>query len=140
LKLSKAERAALKQKFDGRCAYCGCELGDRWHADHVRPVTRLSEWVEDRTPERSGYFKQTGTMHKPEFDGIDNMNPACVPCNMDKGGYHLEQWRERLTSTINTLTRDAPAYRFAKRFGLVVETGAPVVFYFEQRVDLQKSA
>lgn len=45
MKLSKAERAALKQKFDGRCAYCGCELGDRWHADHVRPVTRLSEWV-----------------------------------------------------------------------------------------------
>lgn len=138
--MKKAEREALKKKFGGRCAYCGCELGDRWHADHVQPVTRLSEWVEYRTPKRSGYFKQTGAMHNPEFDCLENMNPACVPCNMDKGGYHLEQWRDRLTSTINTLTRDAPAYRFAKRFGLVVETGAPVVFYFEQCAALQRSA
>lgn len=135
MKLSKAERERVRQKFGGRCAYCGCELGDRWHADHQRPVTRLSEWVDDRTPERSGYFKQTGEVSNPQHDTIENMFPACPPCNIDKGGYHLEQWRERLQKTIETLMRDAPAYRFAKRYGLVYETGAAVVFHFEKQTN-----
>jgi hypothetical protein len=30
--LNKEARSALKAKFGGRCAYCGVELGERWHA------------------------------------------------------------------------------------------------------------
>lgn len=29
-------------KLGGRCAYCGCELGEKWHADHVKPVIRFA--------------------------------------------------------------------------------------------------
>ena len=39
--LTKKQRAELRMKFGGRCAYCGCELGDKWHADHVQPVIRF---------------------------------------------------------------------------------------------------
>ena len=27
--LTKKQRAELRMKFGGRCAYCGCELGDK---------------------------------------------------------------------------------------------------------------
>ncbi len=39
--LTKKQRAELRMKFGGRCAYCGCELGEKWHADHVKPVIRF---------------------------------------------------------------------------------------------------
>jgi hypothetical protein len=129
MKLSKAQREVVKQRFGGRCAYCGVALGDRWHADHQEPVTRITQWVDGVG------FKPTGEMHSPHRDTIENLFPACPPCNIDKGGFYLEDWRERLTKTTATLMRDAPAYRHAKRFGLVAETGAPVVFYFE-RIDV----
>lgn len=38
--LTKTQREALKSMFGGRCAYCGCELGRKWHANHVEPVYR----------------------------------------------------------------------------------------------------
>lgn len=31
--ITKQQRAALREKFDGRCAYCGHPLGEKWHAD-----------------------------------------------------------------------------------------------------------
>lgn len=34
MKLTKQQRAELRNKYDGRCAYCGDLLSDRWHADH----------------------------------------------------------------------------------------------------------
>ncbi len=37
-KISKIQRAELRMKFGGRCAYCGCKLPEKgWHADHVEP-------------------------------------------------------------------------------------------------------
>ncbi|MDX8205518.1 hypothetical protein WDA38_11070 [Acinetobacter pittii] len=38
MKLTKQQRAELKQKFGGHCAYCGDLLGDKWHADHIEAV------------------------------------------------------------------------------------------------------
>ena len=38
---NRKQREALRQKFGGRCAYCGCELTDM-HADHFEPVVRLN--------------------------------------------------------------------------------------------------
>ncbi len=38
--LTKKQRTELRMKFGGRCAYCGCELSDKWHADHVEAVRR----------------------------------------------------------------------------------------------------
>ncbi|EPK4453012.1 HNH endonuclease, partial [Acinetobacter baumannii] len=40
MKLTKQQRAELKQKFGGHCAYCGELLGDKWHADHIEAVKR----------------------------------------------------------------------------------------------------
>ena len=40
MKLSKADRETVRMKFGGKCAYCGCDLPERWHADHFEPVVR----------------------------------------------------------------------------------------------------
>lgn len=95
-KLSKKEqRQILKMKYGGRCAYCGEELGDRWHADHIKPVLRKSKVVYDesgkiaRNDDGSWKYKVVG-MHKPEHDILDNMNPACVQCNLYKSCMGLE--------------------------------------------------
>lgn len=127
MKLTKAQRATLHQMFGGLCAYCGGVLGDRWHADHVEPVRR--EW-----------WKKEGGMERPENDTLANIMPACAPCNIDKHAMSLEDWRKKLAGSVGVLNRNHPTYRHACRFGLLVETGALVVFHFERVAAERKAA
>lgn len=119
MKLTKAQRAALREKFGGRCAYCGKPLGDRWHADHIEPLRR-NDWCKVPSP----------PMH-PERDTLENHNPACAPCNIDKHSMTLEDWRGMIERTNDVLARDVSTFRRALRYGLVTVQPKPVVFYFE---------
>lgn len=58
---SKRLRGLLYDAFGGRCAICGCELPDDWHADHVVPWS-----VTGRT-------------------NIFEMQALCPQCNLRKG-------------------------------------------------------
>jgi hypothetical protein len=132
VRLSKAQREQVRMMFGGRCAYCGCELGDRWHADHIEPVMRRYRLQHvEGDPRRSLRFVPTGEVWNESANRIDNFFPACVPCNIDKTVYPLEEWRQVLANRIRTLNNTS-CYRHAKRFGLVQETGAAIVFYFEK--------
>ncbi len=124
MKLGKVDREQIRLKYDGRCAYCGEPLGERWHADHIEPVERKLEFV-------GGKLVTTGEAWQPERHRLDNINPACAPCNLDKHAMNLEGWRYKLERAVEVLTRNNPTYRHAVRFGLVRETAAPVTFYFE---------
>lgn len=117
MKLNKKQREELRRKYDGKCAYCGCDLPDRWHADHFEPVIRLSD---DRGAEL------------PENHHIGNMMPSCAPCNLSKGRQTLEGWRAWIAGHITSLNSYHPIYRLSKAYGLVVETGNPVIFHFEK--------
>lgn len=129
MKLTKKQREDLRLKFAGRCAYCGELLGDRWHADHIERVERKLELVRDGYRTR---LRTTGEVYRPERDRIENLNPACAPCNIDKSAMGLEAWRSKLQRAADVLRRNQPTYRHALRFGLVQETGAIVTFYFER--------
>lgn len=129
MKLTKIQRETLRGKFGGRCAYCGDPLADRWHADHFENVERKMKWAEADGRRR---LVCTGEVHRPERDTIANLMPACAPCNIDKHAMTLEDWRGKLQRAAEVLARNQPTYRHAVRFGLVQETGAPVVFYFER--------
>ena len=130
MRLKKAEREQVRMKFGGHCAYCGVVLADRWHADHLEPVTR--ELISKQNP--NGTWRlDSGKPLKPENDHIGNMMPACAPCNISKGGQTLEGWRNWIAGHINSLNQYHPIYRLAKAYGLIAETQAPVVFYFEKR-------
>lgn len=119
MSLSKAQRAALREKFSGRCAYCGQPLGERWHADHIEAVSR--DWWKPGAP-----------MSRPHLDVLENMNPSCPPCNIDKHSLSLEAWRQMIQKSNETLARDVSTFRRAVRYGLVALSDAPVTFHFER--------
>lgn len=134
MKLTKAQREQVRMKFGGKCAYCGCELPDRWHADHMEAVDRKMAYVPGKG------FVATGEMYKPQNDTFENLMPSCAPCNIDKHSMSLESWRRKLQDAANVLSRNYPTYRHALRFGLVRETGASIVFYFERVAEQEKDA
>lgn len=132
MKLNKSQRAELKQKFGGHCAYCGEVLGDRWHADHIEPVVRDFRWVKC---EKTGNHitKSNGILLKPENDTLENLNPACAPCNHNKKSMPLEAWRKLLEHYRDVqVIRDCSQVRHLMRFGQIEFKTAPVVFYFER--------
>lgn len=129
MRLTPAQRAALKGMYDGRCAYCGCELGDRWCADHLEPVIRV--------PVADGVGATLRLLH-PERDTLDNFRPSCSPCNIDKSRMTLEAWRTWLGTRLEALKKQ-PGFRLLAAHGLVAATGAPVVFYFE-RIEAEAAA
>lgn len=116
MKLTKKQRLELHGKFDGKCAYCGCELPERWHADHFEPVIRQAGKDADQ----------------PENHNTGNMMPACPPCNLSKGRQTLEGWRSWIDGHVNSLNSYHPIYRLAKSYGLIIETGVAVTFHFER--------
>ena len=117
--LRKAERAALRDKFDGRCAYCGEPLSEKWHADHVEPLVR-NDWL--KIPRGPDY---------PHRDTLENLNPACPPCNLDKHSQSLDSWRDNIRRSLEMLERDSGLYRRAVRYRLMTLQPKPIVFYFE---------
>jgi len=132
MKLSKKQREDLKNKFGGHCSYCGCKLGDRWHADHIEAVRRDFDM---KKCEKTGHMipVSNGVLGKPYLDTIENMNPACAPCNSNKSSMSLKSWRSLLTHYRDVqLLRDSTHARHLHRFGLIEIKNDPVVFYFER--------
>ncbi|WP_175971917.1 HNH endonuclease [Burkholderia sp. BCC0322] len=128
-RLTKAQREQLRNKYDGHCAYCGSTLADRWHADHFTPVVRA---VQSKRSDDGQWKLVAGPAIHPERDVESNYMPSCAPCNISKGPLLLEQWRQLLAGHVASLNAYHPIYRLAKCYGLVQETGASVVFYFER--------
>lgn len=125
MKLTKSQRAALREKFGGRCAYCGQPLGNKWHADHIEPIVRNYLY------QRAGFSIPLRGPDYPHRDTLENMNPACPPCNIDKHSMSLEDWRGIIARSNEVLSRDVSTFRRAVRYGLVTLQPKPVVFYFE---------
>lgn len=127
MKLTKQQRTGLKMKFGGHCAYCGCELGDKWHADHIEAVKRDLEFIPGVG------LRTTSEMLRPQNDTLENMNPACVPCNTNKSSMSLEFWRRSIEHYRDVqLLRDSTHARHLHRFGLIEIKSEPVVFFFEK--------
>jgi HNH endonuclease len=118
MNITKANREHVRMRFGGFCAYCGDKLDARWHADHLKPIRR--EW-----------HKPGAGMERPENHTLENLMPACPPCNLDKHAMTLEEWRGKLQGAPGVLSRNHATYRHALRFGLVAETGNVVRFHFE---------
>ena len=112
--LNKKQRQQIFDKYDGRCSYCGCELTDKFHVDHIEPIIRNSD----------------GTCLRPS-ESIENMNPACPSCNIMKHSMSLEQFRKSIKQFVQSLNLYNNQYKFAKKYDLIQETDNDVIFYFE---------
>lgn len=138
MKLTPGERALLRNRFGGRCAYCGIHLPEKgWHADHVKAVWRELRWATGK----DGYYKlvPTGRLYRPEHDTKENLFPTCMPCNVDKSSVDLDDWRKSLEQRVEVCRRNHSAFRHAERFGRLVVTKEPLVFWFEKYAILVKN-
>lgn len=107
--LTKHQRLQIYHAYNGKCAYCGCEIMYKdMQVDHVQPLCNGGE------------------------DQIRNMLPSCRSCNHRKGGSSVESFRSQVEHFIIVLARDNVTYRNAVRFGLVIPNPHPVKFYFEK--------
>lgn len=117
-KLTKNEREFIYKKYDGHCAYCGCELRYQdMQVDHLIPL--------------NGYFIQGK-------DVIENMMPSCRSCNNYKRSSQLEGFRMMLENMPHALMRDSVTYKNAVRYGLVIPNPHEVEFYFEKVMRLKE--
>lgn len=133
--MASKKRIAIWNKSKGYCWYCGCDipLGSRWHADHMEPVIRELTRVEN--PARSMYSHKyvcKGGMHKSENNTIDNMVPACAPCNNFKHTFSIEDFRSELEAQIDRARKSSVNFRNCERFGLIEIKPSKVVFWFEK--------
>ncbi len=130
--MKKAIRQAIFDKYEGRCAYCGCELVKGWHVDELEPCRRL--YSSEMTNPEPGVYKWRDKLvgyEHPERLRIDNQMPACASCNINKHSMSLEEFRCLIAGFMKHLNEHNTQYKTAKRYGLVREFIEPVVFYFE---------
>lgn len=111
--LSPWVRSQIKNKYGGKCGYCGQEP-EKLQIDHIHPVCNSR-----RLP-----------MYKDQADP-DNLMPACFSCNNYKHGMSLEEFRGELGRQVERARRDSVNFRNAEKFGLVQVVEKPIVFYFE---------
>lgn len=116
--IPKKLREQVYVKYDGHCAYCGCELEYKdMQVDHIRSVfwdTAHNHWVDKQD------------------DTIDNLMPSCRMCNFYKGIDGVEGLRRNLQETLMRNVRRPFDYRLAVKYGLVFENVHPIKFYFEK--------
>jgi 5-methylcytosine-specific restriction endonuclease McrA len=110
---NKQIRKIIYKKFNGHCAYCGCELNN-FQIDHIIPLKR--------------HIKKS----KTELNTIDNFNPVCKSCNASKSTLSLEKWRKEIRLKLKRIYRDNSIYRILLRFGLIEKKDIEVIFYFEK--------
>lgn len=102
-------RMQVYKKYNGRCAYCGCELEYKdMQVDHINSVY----WHNGQS-------------------SIENYNPACRMCNFYKSTYTVEKFRENIQTLHDRLDKNF-IYRLAKKYGVVKENTDRILFYFEK--------
>lgn len=126
--MAKLDRMSIKNKFNGRCAYCGVLLSDKFHIDHVHP-------------QRQAHFLKSAVMKESLNLSINNINedanlyPSCLRCNLWKRTFSIEEFRHEIQEQVNRLRDRQAGFRLAEDFGLISDTHKKVRFYFEQYND-----
>ena len=107
--IPKDVRKQVYEKYNGHCAYCGCDLAYKdMQVDHVTSV-----------------YGNNGS------NDIDNLMPACRMCNFYKSTFTLDKFRKNL-ETLHERLLKLFIYRLALKYGLISEHKKDVVFYFEK--------
>lgn len=118
----------LFAKFDGSCAFCGFELGQRWHIWDIVPTKTL--------------ITKHGDIIKGN-ESYENKLPACIACNSTRIHHSydknmkidIETFRQMLYHEFDFMANHsmtATYYKKMVKFGLIEETGKEIVFHFEK--------
>ncbi len=116
--IPKKKRIALYDKYNHKCAYCGCDLEYKdMQIDHVKSVYANTDFRQVMTTEQMYNEK--------------NLMPSCRQCNFYKGSMDLEKFRNQLSDTLMKNLQKTFQYRLALKYGLIEEHIEPITFYFE---------
>lgn len=113
--IPKKTRELVYKKYNGHCAYCGCELAMKdMQVDHISSV----------------YFEH---WHKTgeELNRIENLMPSCRQCNYYKDVGSIDQFRKKLQTLMERVSKPF-IYRLASKYGMVEEKPWDGEFYFEK--------
>lgn len=110
--ITKAEREAVYEMFDGHCAYCGCHI----------------EYGEMQVDHVTSHYRNMGK------DRLDNYFPSCADCNGLKSDYSIEEFRYLVSEcgAIAQFKRNGRPYRIARKYGLLMRPNKKIVFRFEK--------
>ena len=99
-------RRKVYEKYNGHCAYCGCELQiSKFDVDHFLP---------DRQDNR-----------------IENLMPSCRECNLFKSDLSIEDFRMMIRGLPLKMFRENANIRFLSKYSLVIAPRVKVVFHYE---------
>lgn len=124
--MNKKDREIVFDKYGGKCALCGCDLKDGWRIWDIIPIQTV--------------VTESGSMEKINTD-MNNLIPACNGCGSvriknESGKMDLEKFRKEIVEMYLFARNDAmysSSIRRAIKFGLLIDTFKPVVFYFENQ-------
>ena len=115
--ISKKIKETVYNKYNGHCAYCGCEIEMKdMQIDHI-------------VPKRRGYFQYALEVGS---DDISNLNPSCRMCNYYKGMNILEVFRNKLKETLMSNVQRPFIFRLAEKYGMVEVKEWDGKFYYEK--------
>lgn len=123
-------RELVYKKYDGHCAYCGCELEYKdMQVDHVVSVFRYDydKWLN----------RLDNNITEEELNRLENFMPSCRACNFYKGTWDLESFRDNLSTMLYRNLKKNFNYKLLLKYGLIKEDIHDVMFYFE-KMELQK--
>jgi hypothetical protein len=137
--LKNKQRKLVFAKSNGRCWYCGCELPEKgWHADHLKPVIRTFPVSKTtiktqfgEVPEHIKKLLDDKGMANPQNDTIENIVPACAPCNLFKSVFSVEEFRTEIQQQVHRARKTSVNFRTAERFGMIQINIEPIKFWFE---------
>lgn len=121
--ISQKRRLIVFNKYNGRCAYCGCNLDFKdMQPDHIIPLATIR-----RIPYNK--LHEVGIRVRDE---VNNLNPSCADCNRYKRDLSIEEFRLYLLKRFNTLCLDG-MYKMAAKYGGKMVRPENIVFYFEKQ-------
>lgn len=131
-------RDRIYNKYDGKCAYTGLDLGDDWQIDHVIPKCSMVWDQPTETRQKLGVY-----IDSP--NDIINLQPALTIVNHYKRALNLENFRDymimfhvrlaklpRKTIIPATLRRIQYMQKIASVFNITEIKPFDGVFYFEK--------
>ena len=118
--MTKKQREAVYNKYNGHCAYCGKEIEYKdMQVDHLIPQRRATS--------KAG----RGRVSIEVVENEENYMPSCRSCNHYKRAHSLETFRRYIEEIPEKLTRDNYIYKIGLRYNLIEEHPRKIKFYFE---------
>lgn len=126
--IKKNLRESVHKKYNCKCGYCGIDIAyNEMQVDHIIPQNGFFTHIKNqwKIPDFLKHLTINDVNH------LDNLMPSCRVCNNWKATHTLDLFRDEIFEQVKRLNDYSSNYRMAKRYGLVLESVKPIVFYFE---------